>query len=87
MTMKNGMIRKIESIDFHRNGVSGESFYVVKFKSSINETMLAIVFETSKHIAVFDYDRLKDGITAFGENSFRGDVYENELRQMIANFG
>lgn len=48
--------------------------------------MLGIVFDKPSHVAVVSIDLLNDpeiGV-AFGENSWRGDRYEPELRAAIA---
>ena len=39
---------KILEVAFHRNGVAGEGFHVVRFKSD-DQTMAGIVFEASGH--------------------------------------
>jgi hypothetical protein len=38
------MIKSIELIDYHRNGISGEGFYVVNFTDTENGAMMAVVF-------------------------------------------
>jgi hypothetical protein len=45
--------------------------------------MLAVVFEAAGHVAVFDLDKLKMDVIEFPDNSYRGDLYEDELRRMI----
>ena len=77
----------IEEIAYHRNGVSGVGFHVVKFSEPSEERqMLAVLFDTDEwgHVAVFDRKLLGRDIIKFGENSWRGDHYEKELRQAIA---
>lgn len=84
----------IEEIARHRNGVSGEPFYVVRFAEPDEERrMLAVVFEREDgpdehkpngQCAVFNRALLADDVIAFGENSWRGDHYESFLRQAIA---
>lgn len=78
-------INKIDKMAHHRNGVSGQSFTVVMFENAGNKApMLAVVFDdTDKHVAVFDFNLLKQGVIEFGPNSFRGDNYERELRAFI----
>ena len=73
---------KIEEIANHRNGVGGAPFYAVTFKNS-KSNMLAIVFEEPGTVAVFDLDLLGEGVIAFTENSWRGDVFEDDLRKAI----
>jgi hypothetical protein len=75
------MIR-VKDIARHRNGVSGEPFYVIKFKQG-KDAMLGIVFDSPRHVAVFDLGLLKDGDIAFGSNSFRAEHYEKSLRAAI----
>lgn len=81
-------VRRVTAIAYHRNGVSGEGFYVVRFQpyvaSGVEDEMVAVVFDAPGHVAVFDLDKLAHGTIAFGENSWRGDDFEPELRKAIA---
>jgi hypothetical protein len=76
-------------IAYHRNGIGGEGFYVVTFnyrESRVTGThhMVATVFETPGTVSVLDVDMLtQDNIAFAGGNSWRGDVFEAELRQAI----
>ncbi len=70
---------KIQTVNFHRNGVSGEGFHLVAFTFTETEqgggettSLLATVFEADKHVAVIDPTDL--------ENKWRGDQFEVELR-------
>jgi hypothetical protein len=45
--------------------------------------MMAVLFEDKGYCAVFDVDLLKDGDIQFGHNSWRGDYFESELREVI----
>src|SRR3990172_6436305 len=75
---------KIEGIAYHRNGVCGEPFYVVKFREG-RDPMIAVVFDfeeedayearihTNPRTAVFNRKLLGEGVIAFRENSYRGD--------------
>lgn len=49
--------------------------------------MLAVVFDAPGHVAVFDVAKLSDPAigVAFGENSWRGDRFQPELREAIAS--
>lgn len=76
-------MRKLQSIDHHRNGVSGEPFSIVKFSDGKNGNMIAIVFDTPMHTAVFNFDKLKEGETRFFYNSWRGDDFDKWLRTEI----
>ncbi|MGE3777855.1 MAG: hypothetical protein AB7F89_11760, partial [Pirellulaceae bacterium] len=48
---------------------------------------LAILFDEPHHCAVLDIEKLHTGIIAFGQNSWRGDKYEPELRQSLVESG
>lgn len=76
------MTIEVESIAFHRNGVSGEGFHVVTF-FDVDRPMVGVVFESKGSVAVFERDLLGQGQIAFGINSWRGDLYERELRTVI----
>ena len=43
----------------------------------------AVVFEAEHHVAVFNLDKLALGNITFGDNSWRGDRYEPQLRGAI----
>lgn len=77
-------------IDFHRNGVSGNPFYVATFTAKYDDNLLgnmfAVVFPEESSVAVFDLDKLAAGDIKFGSNSWRGDYYEAPLRQAIADW-
>lgn len=68
------------NIAYHRNGVSGAPFHLVHFKES-GFNMLATVFDEPGVIAVVCLDYLPN--IAFGENSWRGDQYEQTIREAI----
>lgn len=86
----------LESLDYHRNGVEGRGFYVVKFHDAENGPMLAIVFPdylpdgatidrtTNPSVAVFNRDKLKADDVRFFHNSWRGDHYAPWLFDQIA---
>lgn len=78
---------KIEAIDHHRNGVSGESFYVVLFsfkEDGQHHNMVGILFHESGQCAVLDRDETAKGNIAFARgNSWRGDHFEGDLRAAI----
>jgi hypothetical protein len=78
---------KIIDIASHRNGVHGAPFYAVLFDEGIRGGhKVAILFEAEAHCAVLDVTKLAKGDVAFGSNSWRGDVYEPELREAILAF-
>ncbi len=73
----------IEQIQHHRNGISGAPFHVLIFRDPEVGRMLGIVFDQKYHVAAFNLDKLFVGDIAFGSNSWRGDVYEPQLRRAI----
>lgn len=86
---KGVQITSIDSVDRHRNGTGGAAFDVVKFKylepgTEEERNMMGVVFEQGGHVAVFDTDLVGQGNTSFGSNSWRGDQFEKQLRQAVA---
>ena len=78
---------RIEKIAHHRNGVSGEPFYVVLFVAKDGRRMLGIVFHTNKYCSILDLELAADeGEIGFMHNSWRGDYFEPELRKAIAEW-
>ena len=73
----------VQQIKYHRNGVSGEPFHVIRFRDESEGDMLGIVFETKHHVAVFNMERLSLFDIGFGTNFWRGDHYEPHLRSAI----
>jgi hypothetical protein len=73
---------KVTTIEYHRNGVTGEGFYIVLFVCK-KQSMMAVVFDTIGHVAVFNVDLLAIGNVTFGENSWAGDCFEKSLRDII----
>jgi hypothetical protein len=75
----------IHQVAAHRNGISGERFYIVLFgdpESNPDGRMMAIHFPDTDGIytAVLDIDQLSAGNIAFGNgNSWRGDQYHPEI--------
>ena len=72
-------MRKILNVAHHRNGCSGNSFYVVSFRDG-RQKMIGVVFEERGNVAIFDSSLLALDVIGFGENSWRGDDYETFLR-------
>ena len=79
-------IHHILDISFHRNGICGAPFHVVLFDDIGDEASrkVGIVFDEPNHVAVLDVAKLADGNIIFGQNSWRGDNYEPELRSATA---
>lgn len=73
---------RINKKDYHRNGITGNGFDIITFNEG-KKQMVAILFEEKGNCAVFDRNLLGKGIIAFGENSFRAEYYEDDLRQAI----
>ncbi len=78
-------MRKVLNVAHHRNGVSGEPFYVIRFKDG-RQDMIGMVFETPGHVAVFDAKLLAQDVIAFAANSWRGDEYEPFLRDVAKQY-
>lgn len=87
-----------QEVDYHRNGISGIGFHIVKFHDKANGPMVGILFSSpannwgalkennTGYCAVFNRDRLKDDDYRFMYNSWRGDVFEPFLRRCIAEY-
>ena len=76
---------KIKEIAYHRNGVSGAGFHAVLFQDKENKAdMVGIVFDEPGCVAILDTNLLAAGNIKFGENSWRGDHYEKDLREAVA---
>ena len=76
---------KVLSVEHHRNGVHGNSFYVVLFKHG-HTTKVGIVFDDPGNVAVLDVGLLAQNNIEFGENSWRGDEFESELRKAVESY-
>lgn len=84
------MILTLNKIDYHRNGISGVGFWVVDFHCDQpeepnfrNRHMVATVFPDEGCVAVLDADLVGQGEIGFGMNSWRGDHFEDQLREWI----
>lgn len=83
--MGDDCLMEANEIAFHRNGVTGKAFNVGLVQTDvegIDKTMLIIQFD-QEHTAVFDFEKLKKGVIAFGENSWRGDVYAESFEKLV----
>ncbi len=84
---------QIQNIQFHRNGSSGNPFYVILFRWKDDDvrtdrTMIGIVFDVTKiginhSTAVMDADAIGRGDIDFGSNSWRGDHFHKILVDAI----
>jgi hypothetical protein len=81
------MTLKIIDFAHHRNGICGAPFAAVLFEDIGPEgsRKIAILFDEPHCCAVLDVAKLAAGDIAFGSNSWRGDVFEQRLRQAIRN--
>jgi hypothetical protein len=72
---------KVSEIEYHRNGISGEGFYAVRFTSqSLN--FIATVFDRPGCVSVICLDYIADhgvGIC----NKWRGDEFAPAIRKAI----
>lgn len=76
---------QIIDADFHRNGVAGLPFRVALVDDpNDGDTKLVIMFEEQYATAVLSLDKLiNDEDISFGSNSFRGDKYDDALREEL----
>jgi len=80
------MIAKILKVAHHRNGIAVAPFYTVLFKTQKDDLKVAVVFDDPGYVAVLDVDLINKNIIEFGQNSWRDDQYEAELRSAIEKF-
>lgn len=83
------MVNEIKEIAYHRNGISGQSFHVVRFISGHDGKMsdfLGILFKELGQCAVICLDAIEAHGVKFGDNSWSGGCYEPELRNAIQNW-
>jgi len=84
--MQRNYVKNIVAIDYHRNGICGAPFYAIVFDSTEGRRMVATVFDEPCTVAVLDIGLLSEGNVEFGVNSWRGDVYEGQLREAIVAY-
>lgn len=78
---------QVKEVAYHRNGVAGEGFYVVRFSYTDDDgvahpNMVGIVFGGRGRVAILDADMAAAGNVAFAKgNSWRGDQFEDDLRE------
>lgn len=76
----------VSQVNYHRNGIGGVGFHVVLFnvlEGGAERKMFGVVFPEKGEVAVFDLEKLGQGEVRFLHNSWRGDVYEPQLRKAI----
>jgi hypothetical protein len=75
---------QIVDADYHRNGVAGLPFKVAVVDDANESDMkLVIMFEAEGHTAVLSLNKLMEEDISFGSNSYRGDLYEEALRDEL----
>lgn len=74
----------IKEVASHRNGCFGEPFHAVRFAAD-GAQLVGLVFAGEGRVAAIDPALAVDTV-AFGENSWRGDVYEPALRAAVADY-
>jgi hypothetical protein len=81
-------IENIIDLQFHTNGNEGTPFHVVLFADTgdLASRKLGIVFPEDGSVAVLDLSKLYFGNISFQSNSWRGDLYEGELRHRIEQY-
>jgi hypothetical protein len=84
--MSEKLVSKVNKVAYHRNGICGNGFYVILFKSDYHE-MVGILFEEKGSCAVLDVNEVVNGNVDFANgNSWRGDHFEPELRKAIVDY-
>lgn len=91
----------VTKIDHHRNGISGENFYVCHFEDPEYGNMMAVVFPPEErdedgepkwidgkfhNPRIAVFQESKLPDTTFMVNSFRGDIYYRDLYEAIAKW-
>lgn len=89
-------VKSLISYERHRNGIMGKPFYVCIFERQReaqsdfsspapeeNIKMMAILFDEPMSCAVLGMEKLINDDIEFGSNSWRGDHFDGELRQLI----
>lgn len=76
---------QILDLAYHRNGVGGLPFKVALVDdANSGDVKLIIMFEQEGYTAVLSVDKLhEDEDISFGTNSWRGDQYEEALRNQM----
>ena len=82
-------VKTIKEASYHRNGICGAGFHVIRFTADIDggckdANFLGILFDASGECAVICTDMLESHGVAFAQgNSWRGDHFEPALRAAI----
>jgi hypothetical protein len=89
---------RLTAVAYHRNGIFGRGFHAVAFRALIENgwrNMIATVFDADAMedgevhpvtgmCAVMDADLAAKGVVCSPDNTWRGDNFEPQLRQWIA---
>jgi hypothetical protein len=75
---------KVTEMNYHRNGVCGDPFFVGYITDDDGKKMLFIHFNHGDvSTAILDNNMLKEDNVRFGENSHRGDHYHDIIKKRI----
>jgi len=79
---------KIKKASWHRNGISGMGFYAIIFDDlEQKKTMVASLFDEAGYCAVYAIEELNQENIEFAQgNSWRGDIYEEDLRPLLEQY-
>lgn len=97
--LPSGEVRSILSIDYHRNGISGVGFSVVRFTMKEEDkrsptTMIGIVFSLTEpekwngYCAILRASDITEGTLRMHEDgaAWRGDHFESDLRKALERY-
>ena len=80
-----GLEITLTTFDYHRNGISGEGFYVAVFTMTdayvIEQPMVAVLFRDPACCCVLSRARIAEGEIS---DRYRGDNFSAELRKQIS---
>lgn len=68
---------RIDRVERHINGETGEPFHTIAFRSEAGD-LVAVLFEEPKHIAILDPN--------FPSLKFRGDDFEGLMRTAVSKW-
>lgn len=83
---------EILEVEHNRNGISGLGFYAIRFLWKPDgvaepENFLATLFDEPGACAVIGLDRITaHGVAFAGGNLWRGDLFEQQLRDAVTNW-
>ena len=74
---------KVKQLAYHRNGICGTPFWVAIIEDEDGRDKVVIRFPGECRCAALDIDLLEERKIAFGENSWRGDHYVDDIDAAI----